>query len=821
MNKKVLSLVVASLFGTSGAAFAAQTVTENTITENTTYSKTDVTWFKAGANQSIVFSGDEKKSYSLTFDNKQTVTDSFLKAEGSNASILVKNLDVLEFKTTKKMASKPNNNNPILTSSGGSVTFDNINRVQFGTQDAPLQVDQIIHQNWNGGDVTFKNIKTFNAYASRTAFMIQSQPNNFAALNIENVDDVNIVGGNARYGIQIAASATTDLNESYDVLNVKGVKNFNVTGGMSGLVFSDLSGTEYRGYANFRGNIEAENINLTGKLDAGLIAKYHQETQGKLQINLTATKKIQINGVTGLAAQNTQTDKPADNIVVNLNAPKVEVSGSDESYAILNMSTNVNINSDDVTLNGKFAVVLNGSNGASVNFNGSTQDSSVVQANGNIFSQKTNVLGLKDTTLTMADGKNVNAGGEVALENAGVEMNGGYFKAGVVSGENGTLLINDENTAVTVGANEVKGFKVVYSADANDQAGSPEAAMKKAREMIQITDAEDHEGKKLGSHEVSGIAGKIGDSWTITSDGSTVVKTNAALDAVNNFDAMRYVQWRNEGNHIVQRLGDVRDGSTTIGAWARVYGYDSSYSDNVSIDFKANSIQVGGDYRLDNTWLVGGAFSYTDGEGTFSNGSSDSDGYSLAAYLSGFFDCGAYVDVVGRVGRLSTDITASSQTSVFKSSYDNTTLGLSAEVGYHWKVNDTFYVEPQAELTYGFVKGDDFTGENGVKIEQDDFQSLVGRLGARIGASFAEGAGTVYAHASVNHEFLGDVDYTARLGSVSRDLSNEISGTWFSYGVGAQFNTSKNLNFYGTLERSNGSEYDEDYRYSVGMSYRF
>lgn len=55
MNKKVLSLIVASLFGTSGAAFAAQSVTENTITENTTYNKTDVNWFMAGANQSIIF----------------------------------------------------------------------------------------------------------------------------------------------------------------------------------------------------------------------------------------------------------------------------------------------------------------------------------------------------------------------------------------------------------------------------------------------------------------------------------------------------------------------------------------------------------------------------------------------------------------------------------------------------------------------------------------------------------------------------------------------------------------------------------------------
>uniref|UniRef100_UPI0039676446 autotransporter outer membrane beta-barrel domain-containing protein n=1 Tax=Sutterella wadsworthensis TaxID=40545 RepID=UPI0039676446 len=288
-----------------------------------------------------------------------------------------------------------------------------------------------------------------------------------------------------------------------------------------------------------------------------------------------------------------------------------------------------------------------------------------------------------------------------------------------------------------------------------------------------------------------------------------------------NYNAMTLVQWRNEVNHISQRLGDVRDSSTTIGAWARVYGYDSSYDDNVSIDFKANLIQAGGDYRINNTWLVGGAFSYTDGEGKFSNGSADSDGYSLAAYLSGFFDCGAYVDFVGRIGRLSTDITAYSDASEFKGSYNNTTFGLSAEVGYHWKLNDTFYVEPQAELAYGFVKGDDFTGANDVRVEQDDFQTLVGRLGARIGASFADGAGTVYAHASVNHDFLGDADYTASLDSASRDLSVDIGGTWVSYGIGAQFNTTKNLNFYGTLERANGSEYQEDYRYSVGMSYRF
>ena len=409
--------------------------------------------------------------------------------------------------------------------------------------------------------------------------------------------------------------------------------------------------------------------------------------------------------------------------------------------------------------------------------------------------------------------------GTVELHNQNLDLSSGSkISAGTMKGSNSEITLHaliKEGKTVSLVNNTIDNLRVKAAGDLNDTfAANADEAVNAILDNINIGGSNDY--------TLIGEAGALSDSWISDKNGNITSRTtNQSLDAFGNYNAMTLVQWRNEVNHISQRLGDVRDSSTTIGAWARVYGYDSSYDDNVSIDFKANSIQAGGDYRINNTWLVGGAFSYTDGEGKFSNGSADSDGYSLAAYLSGFFDCGAYVDFVGRIGRLSTDITAYSDASEFKGSYNNTTFGLSAEVGYHWKLNDTFYVEPQAELAYGFVKGDDFTGVNDVRVEQDDFQTLVGRLGARIGASFADGAGTVYAHASVNHDFLGDADYTASLDSASRDLSVDIGGTWVSYGIGAQFNTSKNLNFYGTLERANGSEYQEDYRYSVGMSYRF
>lgn len=778
-------------------------------------------WYNASSNKSYVFSGDEAKSFNLIFKNESAKTDSFLKAVGDGASIVVKNLDSLEFLTTTALNSVPNNNNPIITSNGGTVTFDNINYVKFGTADTPLQVDQIAHLNWNGGDVTFSNIGTLDAYSQSTSFLVQSQPNNFPTLKFEKIETVNINAGR-NLGIQIAASADISQDKKYTPLYVSDVTNFNVSGAYAGIQLSNQSnGGQYTGSANFNVYIQADNINITGDTKYGIQAEFTSKKNPKpsdLSIDLVSENINIKGGDTALFIKNPISGQSPDKVTATLNATKVTLTGNvtGNGSALTTSNGSVKIAADELTLNGYKSINTEESTGNNIELSSRSDNSTItVNSNGQVFLTDGSTLALNNAEFKSGEDKQFFSAGIVELNNSNVEMNGGAFEAVTLTGTGGSsITLNDANSTVTVTDNQKKDLVIAAGGALNDTFNTPEeatAALKKATTIKNNENAG-------GSNSFAGQSGALSDAWTADSDGNITSRTtNQSLDAFGNYNAMTLVQWRNEVNHISQRLGDVRDSSTTIGAWARVYGYDSSYDDNVSIDFKANSIQAGGDYRINNTWLVGGAFSYTDGEGKFSNGSADSDGYSLAAYLSGFFDCGAYVDFVGRIGRLSTDITAYSDASEFKGSYNNTTFGLSAEVGYHWKLNDTFYVEPQAELAYGFVKGDDFTGANDVRVEQDDFQTLVGRLGA----SFADGAGTVYAHASVNHDFLGDADYTASLGSVSRDLSVDIGGTWVSYGIGAQFNTTKNLNFYGTLERANGSEYQEDYRYSVGMSYRF
>ena len=130
--------------------------------------------------------------------------------------------------------------------------------------------------------------------------------------------------------------------------------------------------------------------------------------------------------------------------------------------------------------------------------------------------------------------------------------------------------------------------------------------------------------------------------------------------------------------------------------------------------------------------------------------------------------------MIGRVGRISTDIDVSTVTP-FKASYDNTTVGLSAEVGHRFDLSQIFYVTPQAELAYGRVFGDDYSGSNGMKVSQDDFDTLIARIGFQAGANFADNRGSIYLTASVNHDFLGDTEATAsKAGAQDQKLKEDL-----------------------------------------------
>ena len=273
---------------------------------------------------------------------------------------------------------------------------------------------------------------------------------------------------------------------------------------------------------------------------------------------------------------------------------------------------------------------------------------------------------------------------------------------------------------------------------------------------------------------------------------------------------------RIESNDLRKRLGDIRSSEGATGVWAR---YDGGRFSGGEFENKFNKVQVGADTALAAYGSrLGLSFSYTQGDADMSGISADTDAYSLAAYGMWFGEAGQFADVIGRVGTVDTDLA----TRTYKTNYDQLMLSLSGEFGWRFDLTDTFYAEPSAELTYTRVDGETFKA-NGNTLGIDDYDSMVGRIGATAGLNCSQGRGGVYARFGVAHEFMGDGRFTAvnAAGTAADPIEVDGKDTWVEYAVGANFNITKQTYVWADLERTSGAEVDEDWRATIGVRHAF
>ena len=197
--------------------------------------------------------------------------------------------------------------------------------------------------------------------------------------------------------------------------------------------------------------------------------------------------------------------------------------------------------------------------------------------------------------------------------------------------------------------------------------------------------------------EEGDIRGSV--TQTVDKDGtvtSTTTAANVKLADYSSLNAMSLVQWRNEINHLTKRLGDIRAAEGSIGAWARVYGGESQWGSGNEVEMDHTTIQVGGDYRVNNHWIVGGAFSYTDSDADLAKGAATGDSYSLAAYATYMADGGSFLDLIARYGYLKNDIDSGNMSLETGSS----AFSLTAEMGHTFRfMEERAYIEPQVEFT--------------------------------------------------------------------------------------------------------------------------
>ena len=151
-------------------------------------------------------------------------------------------------------------------------------------------------------------------------------------------------------------------------------------------------------------------------------------------------------------------------------------------------------------------------------------------------------------------------------------------------------------------------------------------------------------------------------------------------------------------------------------------------------------------------------------------------------------------------------------------SYDNNAFNLSAETGYRFEfMQGGVFVEPQIGLNYGRIMGDDFITANQVRIEQDDYDSLIGRIGVRTGFKFPKDKGLIYARFAGLYDFQVEMTGKASTGNSANTFESDLGGSWFELGVGANFNWTKNTYSYIDFERTNGGDIKENYRWNIGI----
>lgn len=290
------------------------------------------------------------------------------------------------------------------------------------------------------------------------------------------------------------------------------------------------------------------------------------------------------------------------------------------------------------------------------------------------------------------------------------------------------------------------------------------------------------------------------------------------------------------------RLGEVRYGSQD-GAWVKAF----SKKDTVKTSFKqdAYGINLGADVLVncseESAWLLGGAFRYgkaeQDGLGNDSV-TGQLEEYSFKAYAAWMKDNGAYADFVAQTGRYEQELNGADNTGLGTSRANFSTYGygLSAEVGHMLTIDDPvddrrwynhWFIEPQLQLAYFHVQGQDYKTSTGLAVSQGNADFLTGRAGLVLGKKFNYGTiddldrryFQVALLGGVKHEFLGGdqtISYTGVDGAKASVRAGDIDGTRFYYGVNCDWQVTDNFRLYAQASREEGDRYTKDYDISVG-----
>lgn len=599
----------------------------------------------------------------------------------------------------------------------------------------------------------------------------------YGTVNVNTKDltiDGNICG---TYGRMDTHGKKALLNIVTDTLHMKGDVNIGSAGS---------------GHSNFSRNTEVNiKANTSAVIDGNINVVGNQSN--KNNTNDSSTLNITFNGdsqITGdINVKGSDADMDTQKVIVNLGG----TGNMTASKGVYNVDNNANVNftggqwaiNEWNTADGKDVGNAAVKSGASVDVNGASMTVGNLETAGTL-------------NLKSKDGKATNISAET------------------LKGANGTVTTDSLENKIQAETSEATGLTVKGNGDIADQIA---ADASKAKVLANVVTSGNGNDAKSAASGIEADAGVISGGFRAAVKDGGIEKftefVNTSNQAVSSMTNLSLMTWRQENNDMNKRLGEVRASEGSQGIWARMARGQSKYGQQ-GIKNQYNYYQLGYDSKISDDWILGGAFTYTDGDSSYTNGSGTNKHTGFAVYGSNLRDDGSFIDLIAKYAHMKNDFDVNG--GVGSGDYSTNGLSFSAEYGKRFQ-QEGYWIEPQAELTYGRVSSADFTTKRGAKVHQDSMDSLVGRLGFSLGKDIKQG--NVYVRASYLYDFQGDTSVTMSKGGAATSFKTDLGGGWWEFGVGTNLDLGHDTHFYLDVETTAGGDVDTPWQWNAGVRYSF
>ena len=667
-------------------------------------------------------------------------------------------------------------------------------------------------------------------------------------------------GGNSKEVAGLYTSYDGHINGSADsTINIHAEGISKVTGITNGTydVFAQMNNVSYTPSSiNLRGTT---NIFLDGKRNYGICSDIKSTFEANtVTINFTNDSK----NLTSVGIQATDEGKiKIDNLFIGTDATalnqadKITALQTDKMYAgRFNITKNAQIN---VNTNEQGTVQINGSvsnqERGTINLHLTNADSYFY---GNVDTSQEDSWGGRETNIVLKNGalwKNFSTNGwmdsnltNLTLDNKALldmthnEYSSGEFFQNIyitnnMSGTNATINMDIDASTNTNNSDRLyiagthTGNHYITLNNVNADGNTDGAA---GTVLVSVKDeqgkffANDKEGSLYWNKYTLDMQDSATDGytkdWYLKKVEFIPSKPTTSVDAVDATQRLAFANWV-EDDKLMQRMGDLRhETNNEEGVWVRVKGgkysgdgfsnrhtmYQLGYDDVVKENEKLKRYQ-------------GVAFAYDDGKNSFNRGSGKLKAKSIGFYNTDLRNKGHYLDVVFKIYDADSDFTVfDSEGKKITGAFDNTGISLSAEYGRKKYLDEHWSIEPQAQLTLGYLGGARYTTSNGIHVSQSDPNSVLGRIGCNFMYDMDE-KNTVYLKANWLHQFAGNYGVTLTNGNDSLRIDNHDHDTWFEYGLGFACMTGKNNHLYADVERSTGGSLRKNWQWNAGMFWTF